>query len=228
MRKSLIFAPAGFAITGTSVSLIDSSFQSNLGISIASDITVFNSEISSFAGTGITSSAPSGFTVDIQQSKINSNGTGIFVSNVISGSILNNSISTFGGDGIRITSLSGGTRILDNSIFAINGTGISLTSNSANVSIQGNNVVVTRNDLNSSIGIQATRTGATGEVTVIQNSVNVVVANLTAYALSSSIGSLSIFYLSNQLRSTVAPSIGPNVIQGQVNTIDNFGNIQLG
>jgi hypothetical protein len=227
MRKSLIFAPAGFAIQGNSVSLIDSSFQSNLGISIASDITVFNSEMSSFAGTGIANAATPAVTADIQHSKINSNGTGIFLSNVIDGSILNNSISTVGGDGIRITSLSGITRILDNSILTTDGDGINSSTFSATLAVEDNAVTVFRTDLNISIGVIATRTGL-GQLGVIKNSIFVSANNPGAYALESAPGSLSMNYVGNQLASTSAPVIGPNVIQGQLNTIDNFGNIQIG
>jgi hypothetical protein len=231
IRNSSIFSITGSAITSDEAELYDSTVFSILnGILVDTDVTVLGCNILS-AGAGIVSTAISGSGILITSSTIRTfGGFGISIAGSgTSGSIIsNNEITSFGGPGISINIPNGFTRILDNSIFAINGTGISSTSNSAIVSIRGNNVIVNRTDINSSEGIRATRTGATGEVIIIQNSVNVVVANLTAYALSSASGSLSIFYLSNQLRSSVAPSIGPNVIQGQVNTIDNFGNIELG
>jgi hypothetical protein len=231
IRNSSIFSITGSAVTSDEAELYDSTVFSILnGILVDTDVTVLGCNILS-AGAGIVSTAISGSGIQIISSTIRTfGGFGISIAGSgTNGSIIsNNEITSFGGPGISINIPDGFTRILDNSIFAINGTGISSTSNSASVSIRGNIIVVNRTDLNSSEGIRATRTGATGEVIIIQNSINVIVANLTAYALSSAGGSLSIFYISNQLRSSVAPSIGPNVIQGQVNTIDNFGNIELG
>lgn len=218
----------GFGINCNDLVAFNSQINSLLGLLVENSIRIKNCQLLSFGGNCVVGNNSSN--VIIESSTMVSVGGSVIVLLSASGgnAILNNTISSSGSSGIIIGNITSGlTRVENNTISTVNGTGINISLSGGTSAIITNTILVTRTDTNVSLGIRVERTSA-GEIGVLMNSVNVVVANINAHALEAATGSLSINYMQNQLRSTTASAVGPNIIQGQVNTIDNFGNIEIG
>jgi hypothetical protein len=144
--------------------------------------------------------------------------------------IFSNLIQAFAGRAINSSFSSGVNAIIGNDIFTSGGTGVACTmTGGGDMNISQNNIVASSGTPSNIHGILATRTGAAAVILITDNIIRHIVPSLTAYALNSGAGSLSINFFRNTLSSLVGADVyGPNVIQGQVNTIDNFANIRIG
>lgn len=218
----------GFGINCNDLVAFNSQINSLLGLLVENSIQIKNCQLISFGGNCVVGNNSSNVIIE-SSTMVSVGGSAIVLLSASGGNaILNNTISSSGSSGIIIGNITSGlTRVENNTISTVNGTGISISLSGGTSAIITNTILVTRTDTNVSLGIRVERTSA-GEIGVLMNSVNVVVPNINAHALEAATGSLSINYMQNQLRSTTASAVGPNIIQGQVNTIDNFGNIEIG
>lgn len=236
----------GGILASGSVTVIDSTLIADQGITTTTTCEIVNSWILSQAGTAVR-----GLGVDISGSTIQSStglavrvlnrcrissssircntGIGIRLATDNSvNSITNCSIRSFQGAGITIeTSNSSSTYISHNFIETINGNGIEAESTSGNISIAKNTITIPVVSTTSSNGIQATQLVGGGSIKVIDNDIDVRISDMNSHAINSASGSLAISYVKNSMKTALGTLIGSNVIQAQINTEDNFGNIEM-
>jgi len=241
--------PCILGTNGSNIVFAQCALQSNGSGAISQDgtVTAFETRIVSLAGVGIQSFILNlqdcslftfGFTCTtgkgtISHSTFFSSGadaiemTGSDSQNV---KIFSNIIQAFGGRAINSSFAVGTHSIIGNDMNASGGTGlVCLVSGTVQMIISQNNILAFSSAAGSIHGILATRTGASASIVINNNTIRHSVPSLTAYALNSAAGSLSINFFSNTFSSDVGFDVyGPNVVQGQVNTTDNFANIRIG
>jgi hypothetical protein len=226
--QSFLVSVGGFGIRCLSSIIYDSLVQANNGIVSENDIDIRNCNVISLSSGAINLTNTSRFSI-ISCNIFSNSSRGINIGNMQGGEnrIKDNTIFAFGGDSIRLSSTSGFAAIENNSLRSLNANGMSISTSTGQIVILNNSVLVSRLDFNSSVGILANKSNSLGSIFLSENNVSTLVANTSAHALESGIGSLAIIYTHNKFTTSSATVVGPNVIQGQINTIDNFGNIEI-
>jgi hypothetical protein len=249
-RGATIFSD-GICILVVSGSVtLDKSYFISLGsgaVSADGDVAAKNCQFYAVAGTAIQSATVEllncnilsiGFPCitgfgEIAHCRLFANGASAISLSGVAGQgsiIFSNVIGAFLGRGVNASFTGNSHRISDNIITSIVGSGIVvLASNNSEVYVN-NNDIQTSAASGPVHGISASRDAGSPNavVNVTNNKVLHTVPTATAYALTSNLGSLSIYFSGNNFRTGNVNVYGPNVIQAQVNTIDNFGNILFG
>jgi hypothetical protein len=207
------------------------------------DVTAYNTRIISLAGVSVQAFtfnlencniATSGFSSVTGQGLVKScsifsqGATAISFTGTSSQStaVINSRINGFLGGCLSYSHSNSIHQITGNVMFSFNSGTISVISTGSALIYLFNNEIITSSNSGGN-SIAATLTG-TGTIEICNNKIIHAVSSLTAYAIQSGVGSLSVYITGNNITTANSVLYGPNVIQGQVNTIDNFGNIRKG
>jgi hypothetical protein len=225
-----ISSQSGIAITGNFIALTNSEITGPDAVQSSTTIFAKNCLIAGFAGYAMYLNDG---TANIEQCIMYSETNAAVAINRSAGittSIFDNSIRTFFSTAISCRVDGGECIIKNNQIFNIDnyGIGVRVANTGTTCKIIGNTIYTSESSPSQIHGILAENDVIDpGNLYLIDNRIDVESADNTSFAIESTVGSAAINYIGNKMKTTSAPPIGVNVIQNQVNTLDNFGNIQI-
>jgi len=229
-----ISSQSGIAITGNFITLTNSEITGPDAVQSSTTIFAKNCLIAGFAGYAMYLNDG---TANIEQCIMYSETNAAVAINRSAGittSIFDNSIRTFFSPAISCIVDGGECIIKNNQIFNIvdgsdnYGIGVRVANTGTTCKVIGNTIYTSESSPLQIHGILAENDGTDpGNLYLIDNRIDVESADNTSFAIESTVGSAAINYIGNKMKTTSAPPIGVNVIQNQVNTLDNFGNIQI-
>jgi hypothetical protein len=222
---TMVSTGAGCIVCQTNLTLFNCKIDSSIGIGVTnnqSPVVIKNCLITTFSFLALLCSG------EISDNKILSFSTdAVLLSSLTACRVINNVITSFQGRAIVGDFTTVFHRISGNFIESFAGSSIVISISGSTVLFISNNFITTTAVTVSNFhGILATRSGTTAFI-ITNNTFSHNVPSVSAFAIQATAGSLGLKLALNQIASGNLTPYGGNVIQEQLNTTDNYGNIQL-